>query len=149
FLGASAGLLSAELFAAAPPILHPGKEMADAPFRPDMLFLTWQRDPTTTMTVQWVGTRGETSDNRIYYAKSSGGLWQAKATEARPYAATDFKVFRSELTGLSPATDYQFRVGKESPTYRFRTMPARLSDSFSFVSGGDCGINPHAVANNI
>jgi phosphodiesterase/alkaline phosphatase D-like protein len=149
FLGASAGLLSAELFAAAPPIQHPGKEMADAPFRPDTLFLTWQRDPTTTMTVQWVGTRGETSDNRIYYAKSSGGLWQAKSTEARPYAVTDFKVFRAELTGLSPGTDYQFRVGRESPTYRFRTMPARLSDSFSFVSGGDCGINAHAVANNI
>jgi hypothetical protein len=25
----------------------------DFPFRPSTLFLTWQRDPTTTMTVQW------------------------------------------------------------------------------------------------
>src|SRR3954471_8475280 len=25
-------------------------------FEPTALFLTWQRDPTTTMTVQWVGS---------------------------------------------------------------------------------------------
>src|SRR3954470_23754218 len=28
-------------------------------------------------------------------------------------------------------------------------MPAKATDSFHFISGGDCGINPHAVANNI
>ena len=62
---------------------------------------------------------------------------------------TDFKVFRAELTGLTPGTDYQFRIGKKSPTYRFRTMPAKATDTIHFISGGDCGVNPHAVANNI
>ena len=38
------------------------------PFRPDTLFLTWQRDPTTTMTVQWIGTPGETSDTAVSYS---------------------------------------------------------------------------------
>jgi hypothetical protein len=28
-------------------------------------------------------------------------------------------------------------------------MPAKATDTIHFISGGDCGINPHAVANNI
>jgi hypothetical protein len=28
-------------------------------------------------------------------------------------------------------------------------MPAKATDTFTFVSGGDCGVNAHAVANNI
>jgi hypothetical protein len=62
---------------------------------------------------------------------------------------TDLKVFRAELTGLAPGTDYQFRIGRSSPVYRFRTMPAKATDAIQFVSGGDCGVNAHAVANNI
>jgi hypothetical protein len=60
----------------------------------------------------------------------------------------DLKVFRAELTGLTPDTTYQFHVGK-NPTYRFRTMPAKATDAIPFISGGDCGVNPHTVANNI
>jgi hypothetical protein len=151
FLGASlAGLAGDSLFGAAPPSFPSlGSARDDAPFRPDTLFLTWQRDPTTTTTVQWVGTRGETADANVYYAKARGGPRLVQRTATRPYPRTDFKVFRAELTGLAPGTDYQFRVGRESPTYRFRTMPAKATDTIHFVSGGDCGTNAHAVANNI
>ncbi|HEX5269414.1 MAG TPA: metallophosphoesterase, partial [Gemmataceae bacterium] len=31
----------------------------------------------------------------------------------------------------------------------FRTMPAKATDTIHFVSGGDCGVNSHAVANNV
>jgi hypothetical protein len=125
------------------------KEYQDATFRPDTLFLTWQRDPTTTMTVQWVGVRGETADTAVYYGKPDAGLWKIQPTVPRPYPMTDFKVFRAELTGLTPGTDYEFRIGKHSPTYRFRTMPAKATNPIHFISGGDCGVNPHAIANNI
>jgi hypothetical protein len=125
----------------------------DRPFQPATLFLTWQRDPTTTMTVQWVGTRGETADTNIYYAPVKGdwwtNRWQVQPTIANPYPLTDFKVFRAELTGLQPGTDYQFKIGKLSPTYRFRTMPAKATDAIHFISGGDCGVNSHTVANAI
>jgi hypothetical protein len=154
FLGASVtGLLSGRAFAADPPedLLKP---TADEPaFQPSTLFLTWQRDPTTTMTVQWVGTAGETADTTVTYIADDlvgmFGSWNAQPTTARPYPMTDFKVFRAELTGLSPGTDYQFRIGKRSPVYRFRTMPARATDTIHFISGGDCGVNAHAVANNV
>lgn len=136
----------------------------DPAFVPSTLFLTWHRDPTTTMVIQWIGTRGETADTTIQYTndkivwETKGPLpraiantisWKSQATSSKPYPRTDFQVFRAELTGLKPGTEYAFKIGKSSGVYRFRTMPAKLTDSFHFVSGGDCGINSAAVANNI
>jgi hypothetical protein len=146
--GSLAGLAPGLAFGAAP-ARRPVKERDDPPFRPSTLFLTWQRDPTTTMTVQWVGTRGETADPAISYAPLFTDRWRVQPTTPRPYPLSDFKVFRAELTGLAPGTDYEFRIGGRSPTYRFRTMPARATDAIHFISGGDCGVNRHAIANNI
>lgn len=144
----------------------------DPTFQPETLFLTWHRDPTTTMTIQWVGTQGETSDYRIFYrpaltpwrvaswapvAATPAGFgtiistlsdWQVQRPVTKPYPHTDFKVFRAELAHLQPGTNYEFRIGRSSPLYRFRTMPSKVTDVFSFISGGDCGINQAAVANN-
>ncbi len=130
---------------------NPGKCMsADerATFKPDSLFLTWQRDPTTTMTVQWIGKRGETDSTDISYAVDGKVEWQLATPRERPYPMTDLHVYRAELTDLTPGTEYQFRIGLHSPTYRFRSMPAKATNAFRFISGGDCGVNPHAVANN-
>src|SRR5437899_967761 len=52
-------------------------------------------------------------------------------------------------TGLTPGTDCQFRIGTRSPTYRVRTVPAKATDAIHFISGGDCGVNAHTVANNV
>ncbi|HLN30072.1 MAG TPA: metallophosphoesterase family protein [Gemmataceae bacterium] len=151
FLGASfAGLAAGGfLWADEPTAKDSAKTPEDPAFQPSTLFLTWQRDPTTTMTVQWVGTAGETSDTKISYATLRNDHWQTLQTCAKPYPTTDFKVFRAELTGLTPGTDYRFRIGKHSPTYRFRTMPVKATNPIPFISGGDCGVNVHTVANNI
>jgi hypothetical protein len=150
FLGASlAGLASGPLYGADTLADLFAKSGDDPTFQPSTLFLTWQRDPTTTMTVQWIGVRGETADTKVYYAPAAAGPFESKPTEPRPYPQTDFKVFRVELTGLRPGTDYWFRVGKQSPVYRFRTMPAKATNAIHFISGGDCGVNAHAVANNV
>lgn len=125
------------------------KSSDESPFRPDTLFLTWQHDPTTTMTVQWVGALDETTDTTVYYASLRNLRWASQSTVVRPYPRTDLKVFRAELTGLLPGTDYHFWIGKRSPIYRFRTMPAKATDTIHFVSGGDAGVNAYAVANNI
>ena len=131
------------------------KAVEDYAFQPPTLFLTWQRDPTTTMTIQWIGVTGETSDTKVYYSPNNSslerlGVWPAFISpKTHPYPMTDFKVFRVELTGLKPDTTYHFRIGKSSPTYNFRTMPAKATNTISFISGGDCGVNSHAIANNI
>lgn len=166
FLGASlAGFAGPSLFASDP--LNPSKGGDDWPFQPTTLFLTWHRDPTTTMDVQWIGTLGETSDTRVFYravtpsfAEPAASVlgpgltlgappWHVFATKTHPYPKTDFKVFRAELSGLKPDTEYVFRIGRSSPVYRFRTMPAKATNTVSFISGGDVGVNSHAVANNI
>ncbi|MCS6851403.1 MAG: metallophosphoesterase family protein [Gemmataceae bacterium] len=150
FLGASVAGLAGRVLHAADPIADLFTKVTDEPaFQPSTLFLTWQRDPTTTMTIQWVGAVGETADTNIYYSAMPLGEVAVQPTTTKPYPKTELKVFRAELTGLSPGTDYQFRIGKSSPSYRFRTMPAKATDAIHFVSGGDCGVNPHAVANNI
>jgi acid phosphatase type 7 len=150
FLAASlAGLASSPLFGADEPAPTPRRPVDDPAFQPSTLFLTWQRDPTTTMTVQWVGTPGETTDPTIYYSDAKERAWQTQPATVKPYPLTDFKVFRAELTGLDPGKDYHFRIGEHSPTYRFRTMPAKATNTIHFISGGDCGVNRHTIANNI
>ncbi len=146
FLGSAFAGLAANLVPAQTPAPKPIEDYA---FVPNTLFLTWFRDPTTTMVIQWIGTRGETADTTIWYGEP-GEAWETQKVVTKPYPTTDFTVFRCELTDLTPGTDYEFKIGKNaSPTYRFRTMPAKATDSIQFVTGGDCGVNIHAVANNI
>ena len=154
FLGTSLGGLSAalafgpSLFAQQPAILPVSQNPADLGFAPDTLFASWQKDPTTTMTIQWVAP--ETAiDSSIQYATMQEPMWQIGKTMTKPYTNTDLKVFRCEITGLKPGTEYQFQIGKTAKTYRFRTMPAKATNTIQFVSGGDAGIDQHAVNTNI
>lgn len=157
FLAASLASLAAAPLACADPLSqlvpsfnpHPAGDGDEPGFDPDTLFLTWQRDPTTTMTAQWIGALGQTADTRIYYSAEPDGLWQIESPIVRPYPTTELKVFRTEMTGLTPDTFYKFRIGHSSPTYRFRTMPAKATDTIHFISGGDCGTNSHTLANNL
>jgi hypothetical protein len=157
FLGSSLGALSA---AFAPSRLFgqdkkkkandgPVKVPDDPPFQPNTLMLTWQRDPTTTMTIQWLGVAGETESTNIQYTEADYEYWEEKLATAKPYPLTDYKVYRCELTGLEPGTDYLFKIGKSSPTWKFRTMPAKANDTIHFITGGDCGVNMHAINSNI
>ncbi len=166
FLGTGLGGLAAAL-AAGPAVLAQTKPTPapgpsdERPFAPDTLFLTWQRDPTTTVTIQWIGKVKDAGEPVISYADRGKDEWQIGPTaRAKPfpvvestfwpiaYGPTDLSVFRAELTGLTPGTEYEFRIGINSPAYRFRTMPAKATKAFTFVSGGDCGVNPHVLANN-
>jgi hypothetical protein len=113
-------------------------------YAPSSLFLTWRTDPTTTMTIQWVD-RESTDDRSIRFAPLDAEVWQSAPTLLRPFPDTESKVHRCELIGLHPGTEYQFQIGPTSPIYRFRTMPARATDTIQFVSGGDSGIDVHAI----
>jgi hypothetical protein len=152
FVGASLGGLVAAGHA-------PAVDVAPAP-RPvealptdlapaDTLFLTWRADPTTTATVQWIGPDLPGAEVSVRPAVRLLGGWAPTPVVARPFPKSELKVHRAEVTGLAPGTEYELRVGKQPRTYRFRTMPAKATDAFTFVSGGDCGVNTHAVANNV
>jgi len=154
FLVSSVGGLAAAL--SCPPglfaqeaadITEPPKENASR-FAPDTLFLTWQKDPTTTMCIQWVGPE-TTHDTSINYVPLAGEVWQVQKTVTKPFPNTDLKVHRCDLTGLTPGAEYLFQIGRNAPSYRFRTMPKKATNTFQFVSGGDSGIGSHAIGTNI
>jgi len=132
-----------------------GAEPAAAPafapapkFEPTALFLTWQRDPTTTMTVQWIGSAEEAAARPIWFAKRGTTAWREQAGAPRPFPLTDRLLVRTELSGLEPDTEYVFRVGLDSAEQRFRTMPAKATNTIQFVSGGDAGVGAHPIQTN-
>ncbi|WP_437187141.1 fibronectin type III domain-containing protein [Planctomicrobium sp. SH668] len=105
---------------------------------PDTLILTWQKDPTTTMTFQWLDL--DTPANGAIYVDEVGkDLKTRYVTQLRPYQKTDHKLHRLEVEGLQPNTDYQFRVSGTTEVRKFRTMPSHATDTIQWVSGGDCG----------
>lgn len=132
-----------------------GDEPAAAPafaatpsFDPDIVLATWQRDPTTTMTIQWIGTEEEGASRPLWFAKDGTMDWKQAVGETRPFPSGKLKVFRTELTGLEPGTDYRFRIGLDSAEKKFRTMPAKATNPITFVSGGDAGIGPATEHSN-
>jgi hypothetical protein len=131
-----------------PRSLEPPAPTGPAPVL-DSLFLTWQRDPTTTITIQWIGVEVPTETVPIHYLHTRGNAWLTAKTITKPFTGTDLKVFRCELSGLMPGSDYLFRVGRNSPLFKFHTMPATATNIITFVSGGDSGVNPHAINTNI
>jgi acid phosphatase type 7 len=120
--------------------IQPPKFTERPTFKPSSLFLTWQRDPTTTMTIQWIGSETDAAQRPVWYAKKRGLAWQTHGYSPRRVPMTDHWIFRSELTGLEPDTEYVFRVGSDSAEQSFRTMPAKDTNSIQFVSGGDSGV---------
>ncbi|HEY2252350.1 MAG TPA: metallophosphoesterase family protein, partial [Planctomycetaceae bacterium] len=155
FLGSSLGGLAAALswspalFAQDAVAGNDSASVGTEPSGPDTLFLSWQKDPTTTMTIQWVGPETSADTSIQYNSPDANPVWQIGKTITKPYTNTDLKVHRCELTALKPGTEYQFQIGKVSPTYRFRTMPAKATNTIQFVSGGDCGVDLHAIGTNI
>src|SRR5262249_20627061 len=115
----------------------------------DTLFLTWQRDPTTTITVQWVGpTKDAPTTVRVSPALTDD-KWTEGKVATKDFGNTTIKVHRCEFTGLKPGTEYLLQLGTDIQVCRFRTMPAKVTNAFTWVSGGDCGTGPHAIGTNI
>lgn len=105
------------------------------------LYLTWQSDPTSTMTINWVDLHTSSSLEVFYRPVASAVAWN-KATGVKfTIADTVMQGRRVELKGLQPDMNYEFNIGKaiEKPAegWRFRTMPRDLNRSIRFVSGGD------------
>jgi hypothetical protein len=144
------GLHAAESSLEVAPMPRPVVAPVPANLQPqDTLFLTWQRDPTTTATVQWVGpTKSAPTTVRVTPKDDHAG-WTAEPVVARPFGNTEVMVHRCEFTGLTPDTEYLLQIGRSIQTCRFRTMPAKATDTFTWVSGGDCGTGPHAVGTNL
>lgn len=139
--------------------------LAPAPL-PVALYLTWQRDPVTTMTVHWHTdwTEGFT-DSVLEYRQVAdvNSAWSRATGHAAQMPFTNRMVHTVEITGLRGDTIYEFRLGRlttresdgeflfhpHGTVQKFRTLPATLSRPVRFVSGGDIygGTSPDLMEN--
>lgn len=105
-------------------------------FDPIGMMLTWQQDPTTTMTVDWYVI--DEDRDVLEFREMGDDDWSSPITaESIPFPWSERTIKRVELTGLNPGTYYEFRFGPSSKVYNFRTMPADLSDPVRIAVGGD------------
>ncbi len=108
------------------------------PIAPVGLHLTWQSDPTTTMTIDWQRRATESDQAARIEARPKGRRdWTSFEAKRFDFPHSDRKIDRVELTNLQPGTEYEFRGGPGSRVYYFRTMPAKLEKPLVFAVGGD------------
>jgi len=117
--------------------LNAQEHVDDPPFfDPVGLMLTWQQDPTTSMTIDWYVI--DEDREILEYRELGEDDWSNPVTaESIPFPWSERTIKRVELTGLNPGTYYEFRFGVSSKVYNFRTMPADLSKPVRIAVGGD------------
>jgi len=105
--------------------------------QPVGLFLTWQQDPTTTMTIDWHTGPEDGAEPTLRYKVVGSEDWHTVEVASHPFPYSDRTIHRVELTGLEPATEYRFQTGEFERQYVFRTMPETIYEPLRFAAGGD------------
>jgi len=120
-------------------LLGSATSVAAQTWTPPAVYLTWQQDPTTTMTIHW-HAGADRPDSQVTYRRADviGVVGQTTVNgTSKPMRHCDRIIHTVELTGLEPDTVYVFRIGNDSGEFRFRTMPATLDRPIRFVATGD------------
>jgi acid phosphatase type 7 len=102
---------------------------------PAAIFLTWDGNPTTTVSVDWhlmAGTDVESVEIRGPGMKT----WKNHTGQQFRFPHSTRMVRRARITGLIPGSTYELRIGG-SRVYSYRTMPANLVRPIRFATGGD------------
>lgn len=101
------------------------------------VYLTWQHDPQTSMTLQWISEGSNNQD--VEFQKAGDKDWnRIKATLVTlPRNSQNYNLHRVELKNLNPDTIYKFRIDSSERIYRFHTLPICGTKPLRFVVGGD------------
>lgn len=106
------------------------------------IYLTWQHEPSTTMTIQWLSLPTAT-DGQIEYSKMTeqqekNAQWLiAKGTCKSLPLEAPYNINVIELRDLDPNCKYRFKIKNDENEHYFRTAPKDLSEPFHFAAGGD------------
>ena len=112
-------------------------EAGSKKYDPPALYLTWQSNPTTTMTIRWHSRPRDSCASVVKYQRFNETAWDSVRGCPHPMVFSDRIVHVVELKGLMPDKKYRFRLGQDSTEYKFRTMPDSLTEKVRFVVGGD------------
>jgi acid phosphatase type 7 len=105
----------------------------------ETIYLTWQRDPSTTMTIQWLSDLQEEETMLVYRLKNQP-ITENKLIKGEYFPlpqTSNYLIHRIELIGLQPNTDYIFQICPDQKEYLFHTAPSDLVNELRFVVGGD------------
>jgi|SRR5690554_837214 len=99
------------------------------------IHLSWQNDPSTTMTIMWRSEPG--TEGIVEYGKKPDYTNSVESeTHSYRYGRTEIYWHTAELTGLEPYTTYHYRVRIsepwESEDYTFRTAPVKGDQEIPF-----------------
>lgn len=122
--------------------------------RIDHVYLTWQHDPRTTMTVNYQSPKHYEALKLAYDTESHGGVaaeyaMQAEGTVVRqiPGLRDERYIYHVEATDLIPGETYYFVLSEDGESVteelRFRPLPPD-NTPLRFIAGGDMTILPRA-----
>lgn len=108
---------------------------------PDVFYLTWQQDPSTTMTISWFSPVNQKKEP-LQFASYTSQEWKTEESSSFSLPG-DYPLLlhRVELTALEPAGHYLFRFEKTGQQFHFQTLPAKQPELLRFVEGGDLYFN--------
>lgn len=108
-----------------------------AEYDPVSIILTWQHDPSTTMTLTWI-TQKDREQDIVLYQKEEDNQWQTAVGNHIPMPeGLPYLIHRVELTELEPNSGYLFMTGGTAFIYKFRTMSDDPDAEIRFIVGGD------------
>lgn len=103
---------------------------------PSGIYLTWEKDPTSTMTIDW-HLKTNTMQT-LFYRKKGDENWMKKSEEVIDFPFSDRKIHRVFLSGLMAGQAYEVKFGANDRVYYFKTMPKDISrNPIKFAIGGD------------
>jgi hypothetical protein len=109
---------------------------------PDQVHLSWVDEPSTTLTVVW-RTWDTATPSTVQYRLPGAATWQS-ATGALKNSGTDGTLHEATVTGLSPSTQYEYRVRGDGSTwstvYTAKTAPPPGPADFDAIYVADTGL---------
>jgi acid phosphatase type 7 len=98
------------------------------------IFLTWTKDPTKSMTLDW----HTFNDQPIFYKHKMDKKWLEVEGEQIPFYASNRIIHRVTLENLLPNEIYEFTFGLNNKRYYFKTMPnSSENNPIKVAIGGD------------
>lgn len=102
---------------------------------PEILYLTWKGDPSTTMTVLWHTSDGS-EQSVVEYQAPGEEEWRRQEGSSYQLHSSSVAVHKVELQNLQPDTVYVFRV-EGGEIHKLKTMPLNLDRPIRAAVGGD------------
>lgn len=104
---------------------------------PEGLFLTWVKDPSSTIVIDYHTLAGFSEATSVNYRQRGVQGWKSVSGETFSYPFCDRSIHRVHIRGLKAGRDYEFQIPGFSRIYYFRTVPKEKDALIRFAIGGD------------